>query len=236
MITSNIVLFCGCLRPHQLPALDPAQQLLLLSRLHLCCCCLAAAVSWNHLLFIEGLLDGSMRENHEDAAVSAWWNPKHDLESSFEMLKSSWLNVLLVAAPLGIVAHALQWQATTVFLLVRLLRLWLCSTQHMQYMQLLYSCRTSAHCRNSSTAVLGSAVQVMLQHVGFWPFTASDKAVESINTDLQSSRCFSLMYRTLAVLYVTPAEQPHRPRCFQLCMVQQTACMQASEFWLQLCC
>jgi hypothetical protein len=49
------------------------------------------------------------------------------------MLKSSWLNVLLVAAPLGIVAHAMQWQATTVFLLVRVLMHRLCSTQHMQH-------------------------------------------------------------------------------------------------------
>jgi hypothetical protein len=111
----------------------PLSQVLLLLKNLPCCCCLAAAVTWNHLLLTEGLLDGSIRENHEDAAVSAWWNPKHDLESSFEMLKSSWLNVLLVAAPLGIVAHAMQWQATTVFLLVRVLMHRLCSIQHMQH-------------------------------------------------------------------------------------------------------
>lgn len=60
-----------------------------------------------------------MREERGEDEMSAWWNPKRDMESSWELLKSSWLNVLLLAAPLGIAAHALQWSATNVFLLVR---------------------------------------------------------------------------------------------------------------------
>jgi hypothetical protein len=59
-----------------------------------------------------------MREQQEGPPVSAWWNPKQDLESSYDLIKSSWLNVLLLACPLGIAAHALNWSATTVFLLV----------------------------------------------------------------------------------------------------------------------
>lgn len=61
-----------------------------------------------------------MREHHEDGEVSAWWNPKHDLESSWELIKSSWLNVLLLACPFGIASHLLGWNATTIFMLVSL--------------------------------------------------------------------------------------------------------------------
>lgn len=35
------------------------------------------------------------------------------------MVKSSWLNVLLVAAPLGLVAEHMGWGASAIFLLVR---------------------------------------------------------------------------------------------------------------------
>lgn len=58
-------------------------------------------------------------DSHGDAPPSAWWNPKHDLESSFDLIKSSWLNLLLLACPFAIAAHMLQWSATTVFSLVR---------------------------------------------------------------------------------------------------------------------
>lgn len=64
-----------------------------------------------------GLLDGSMRSDRDLNEVSAWWDPKKDIESSFELVKSSWLNVLLLAAPLGIASHMLNWDATTVFML-----------------------------------------------------------------------------------------------------------------------
>jgi hypothetical protein len=59
-----------------------------------------------------------MRSDRESTEVSAWWDPKKDIESSFELVKSSWLNVLLLAAPLGIASHLLHWDATTVFMLV----------------------------------------------------------------------------------------------------------------------
>lgn len=59
-----------------------------------------------------------MREA-QPQAVSAWWNPKRDLESSFDLIKSSWLNLLLLACPFAIAAEALHWSATTIFLLVR---------------------------------------------------------------------------------------------------------------------
>ena len=47
-------------------------------------------------------------------------SPAADLAGSWTMLKSSWLNVLIVAAPLGLVAEHLGWGASAVFLLVRL--------------------------------------------------------------------------------------------------------------------
>lgn len=59
-----------------------------------------------------------MRSDRDSNEVSAWWDPKKDIESSFELVKSSWLNVLLLAAPLGIASHMLNWDATTVFMLV----------------------------------------------------------------------------------------------------------------------
>lgn len=66
------------------------------------------------------LLDGSIRETpHDQQPVSAWWNPKRDLESSFDLIKSSWLNLLLLACPLAIASEALHWSATTIFMLVR---------------------------------------------------------------------------------------------------------------------
>lgn len=62
------------------------------------------------------LLDGSLGRE-QPQAVSAWWNPKKDLESSFDLVKSSWLNLLLLACPFAIAAEALHWSATTIFLL-----------------------------------------------------------------------------------------------------------------------
>jgi hypothetical protein len=73
-----------------------------------------------HVCAAAQLLDGSMREHDGggEGAVSAWWNPENDLANSWEMVKSSWLNVLLLACPFGIASHMLGWPATTVFLLV----------------------------------------------------------------------------------------------------------------------
>jgi hypothetical protein len=45
------------------------------------------------------------------SCVHSWWRP--------QMLKSSLLNVLLVAAPLGLASEALGWPPTATFLLVR---------------------------------------------------------------------------------------------------------------------
>lgn len=60
-----------------------------------------------------------MRDRGGEGEVSAWWNPQNDLANSWEMVRSSWLNVLLLACPFGIASHMLGWPATTVFLLVR---------------------------------------------------------------------------------------------------------------------
>lgn len=89
--------------------------------------------------------------HEQPQAVSAWWNPKKDLESSFDLFKSSWLNLLLLACPFAIAAEALHWSATTIFLLVR-------------YGQLLTSCRRSRPANTCCTLLI-------MAHVRMWPHT-----------------------------------------------------------------
>jgi hypothetical protein len=48
-----------------------------------------------------------------------WFSPASDLHGSWDMLKSSWLNVLILAAPLGLASEALGWPPTATFTLVR---------------------------------------------------------------------------------------------------------------------
>ena len=51
--------------------------------------------------------------------VPAFWSPKTDAKAIWGLLTGSWLNVMLVLAPLGYIAHHQQWSATLVFCLVR---------------------------------------------------------------------------------------------------------------------
>lgn len=65
------------------------------------------------------LLATNSRPLPEGGPASAWWNPKQDLTTSWHMLTSSWLNLMLLAIPFAFVSEYMHWNATTVFLLVR---------------------------------------------------------------------------------------------------------------------
>eukprot|EP00878_Enallax_costatus_P001697 GHUV01001852.1.p1 GENE.GHUV01001852.1~~GHUV01001852.1.p1 ORF type:complete len:445 (+),score=115.57 GHUV01001852.1:219-1553(+) len=65
----------------------------------------------------EPLLPAPSGGSTNGARTSKWWNPKRDLSSSLHLITSSWLNILLLAVPLAIIAELLHWGATTIFLL-----------------------------------------------------------------------------------------------------------------------
>ena len=50
---------------------------------------------------------------------SGWIAPRQDLKTAWEMLISSWLNVLLLLLPLGFASGLLGWPASATFILVR---------------------------------------------------------------------------------------------------------------------
>jgi hypothetical protein len=60
-----------------------------------------------------------VRSGTRTGPTSSFWSPKTDAKAIFGMLTSSWINVLLVIAPLGYVADKLEWGAVSVFCLVR---------------------------------------------------------------------------------------------------------------------
>ena len=52
------------------------------------------------------------------APPSAWWNPSRDIQSSAELITGSWLNVLIILCPLGIISEHAGWGPSATFLLV----------------------------------------------------------------------------------------------------------------------
>lgn len=69
--------------------------------------------------------DPGLRHHNQEAllpgapAPSDWWNPGKDVTSSWHMLSSSWLNLLILCCPLGIISPHVGWSASATFLLVR---------------------------------------------------------------------------------------------------------------------
>ncbi len=53
------------------------------------------------------------------AAEEIPYGPKRDLLAVKHMITSSWLNVLLICAPLGVASDLLGWGAVPTFVLVR---------------------------------------------------------------------------------------------------------------------
>ena len=76
------------------------------------CCTLPSAITANLFLiaaFICVSQDGMLH--------AGWFSFKTDATAIYGLIMSSWLNILLVTAPLGIVAHFLHWSPIAVFLL-----------------------------------------------------------------------------------------------------------------------
>lgn len=53
----------------------------------------------------------------EDTKGPGWWSFKTDVKAISGLIFSSWLNILLVTAPLGIMSQYLKWGATPTFIL-----------------------------------------------------------------------------------------------------------------------
>lgn len=74
-----------------------------------------------------------------------WWAPRQDLTASWELMKGNWLNVLIICAPLGVIAYFARWGAAPIFLLVSagclvVLHHRECILAHIQYTEGLSSC------------------------------------------------------------------------------------------------
>ena len=52
-----------------------------------------------------------------DDEKEALCDPKKDLSETFKLIKGSWVNLLLVFVPFGVVAHFAKWNATVIFFL-----------------------------------------------------------------------------------------------------------------------
>ncbi|KAL0042662.1 hypothetical protein WJX79_007210 [Trebouxia sp. C0005] len=62
-----------------------------------------------------GLMKEQITDDHQGGP--GWFSFKTDASAIYSLVMSSWLNILLVTAPLGILAHFLHWSPVAVFLL-----------------------------------------------------------------------------------------------------------------------
>ncbi|GBF90059.1 calcium proton exchanger protein [Raphidocelis subcapitata] len=66
---------------------------------------------------VSHMSGGSLGGGRGGAPPGKWLSPAADLAGSWMMLRSSWLNVLIIAAPLGLAAELLGWGPSTTFVL-----------------------------------------------------------------------------------------------------------------------